>query len=200
MASIEQIWYENPLGILFNVNDLIKFIPDFKMTFIEQMNASVRFALYFSIIMFVIKRDTKMFYIFIFVCIFTALLYVNFKHTNSQQKELFDKLNLGQDKKNRTCFQPTLNNPFMNVSYGDYKDFPNRPSACIATKTDVKKKIDGFFDQGLYRDVDDIFHKNASDRQFYTNPSTNIPNNAVDLANWLYKTSPTCKEKNLACG
>ena len=56
--------------------------------------------------------------------------------------------------------------------------------------------IEKYFDNGLYRDVNDIFGKDNSQRQFFTVPGRGILNDQGGFANWLYGTPPTCKEGN----
>ena len=48
----------------------------------------------------------------------------------------------------------------------------------------------------LFRDVNDLFGKNNSQRQFYTVPGNSIPNDQDTFAKWLYATPKTCKEGN----
>ena len=49
-------------------------------------------------------------------------------------------------------------------------------------------------------DVNDIFGKNNSQRQFYTVPGNQVPNDQGSFAQWLYGTPKTCKEGNsIAC-
>ena len=47
------------------------------------------------------------------------------------------------------------------------------------------------------QDVDDLFGRYNSQRQFYTMPSTTVPNDQKSFAEWLYKTPETCKENSL---
>ena len=52
----------------------------------------------------------------------------------------------------------------------------------------------------MYRDVKDIFGKNNSQRQFYTVPGNQVPNDQGAFAQWCYGMPKTCKEGNpLAC-
>ena len=52
------------------------------------------------------------------------------------------------------------------------------------------------FDNNLYRDVSDIYNRNASDRNYYTMPSSTIPNDQNSFAQFLYSQDKTCKEGN----
>jgi hypothetical protein len=100
------------------------------------------------------------------------------------------------------CTGPTIDNPFMNVTMKDYMNLDengtilDRQPACDSNDPDIKKQVDDYFKNNLYMDIDDVFGKMNSQRQFYTNPSTTIPNNQDEFAKWLYKTPETCKENS----
>jgi hypothetical protein len=84
----------------------------------------------------------------------------------------------------------------MNVLVSDYSINPTRKKACDIRKSNISKQVNEYFNKNLYRSVSDIFNKEASDRQWVTNPVTTIPNDQNDFAEWCYKTKPTCKEGN----
>ena len=52
------------------------------------------------------------------------------------------------------------------------------------------------FNKDLYRDVKDIFGKNNSQRQFYTVPGNQVPNDQGAFAQWCYGMPRTYKEGN----
>lgn len=107
---------------------------------------------------------------------------------------------------NKKCTRPTIDNPFMNMTMKDYLNFDSqgniieRPPACDTSDKDVKKEIDDNFKNNLYMDVNDLFGKFNSQRQFYTMPSTDIiPDINGEFKNWLYKSPKTCKEDQDYC-
>jgi hypothetical protein len=109
-------------------------------------------------------------------------------------------LEVKRSNSGEVCKKPTRHNPFMNVAIPEISEFPNRPPACNPLEEGVKENVEDHFDHNLYRDVDDIYGKKTMSRQFYTMPSTTIPNDMTAFAHWLYDTGPTCKEGNgLAC-
>ena len=97
-----------------------------------------------------------------------------------------------------TCKRPTRDNPFMNPNVTDYNN-GDSPTACNADDEDIQKEIGLNFNKDLYRNVEDLWDKKNSQRQFYTLPSTSIPNNQVDFAKWLYLQPKTCKESQDNC-
>ena len=73
--SIERIWFKDPISFFTNFQDYIIFIPDSSMSYEEQLNASFRFAIYFSIAVFIVKHDYRIFFFIIFVGLLTVILY-----------------------------------------------------------------------------------------------------------------------------
>jgi hypothetical protein len=110
------------------------------------------------------------------------------KKAASDETEVFD------NEMNELCTRPTPENPFMNVLVSDIGDNPLRPAACDVEDHRVRNKMHQYFDAGLYRDVDDIFHSKASDRQFYTMPVTTVANDAGAFASWLYGSTGTVRD------
>ena len=104
------------------------------------------------------------------------------------------------------CTKPTIDNPFMNMTMKDYLNFDkngkivDRPSACDTTNPDIKKEIDSNFKNNLFRDVDDVFGKFNSQRQYFTMPWTEvIPDINGEFKNWLYNNPKSCKEDQDYC-
>lgn len=158
----------------------------------------MRFAIYFTIVMLVVRGNINALYIVIAAALITFLIYESETRTKQSKDELFDTLNIADKGKQKHVYKPTRDNPFMNVMLTDYSNFPNRPSAGAWTDPEVKGQVRRNFEEGLARGTDDLFNKMASDRQYYTMPSTTIPNNQGDFARWLYHNpNPTHKEKGI---
>ena len=192
---MEQIWFKDLRGFMTEANFMI-FFPSTGMSFAEQLNAILRFSIYLSLIIMLVKKDTAILFAPILCAIITYLLYSVEETKKTNDSRILEGMHLREEKQTRNvCQKPTPDNPFMNVLMSDYKDNPTRASAC-KLQGRAKNEAKRYFDRNLYRDVDDIFQKNASDRQWYTNPSTTIPNDASGFAQWLYGTPPTCKEGN----
>lgn len=198
MGTSEKIWYQDPTDFITSKN-FLQFFPDNNMTFSEQLNALLRFSIYFSVIVFLFRQNVNIAIFPLFMAGFTFFLYKFDKNTNIKDK--FSQSSGKEDymydvRKGNLCVAPSKNNPFMNVLMTDYVDRPERPVACDLTENVVKKKARDHFNFNLYRDVDDIFSKKASDRQFYTTPITTIPNDSHSFAEWCYGSGKTCKEGN----
>nr|QOI90449.1 hypothetical protein HWQ62_00313 [Pyramimonas orientalis virus] len=193
------IWYKDIVDF-FNINNVLVFYPTSEMEYHEKLNSIMRMVLYLSVILYTLKNDIKVFILFIVVGIVT---YILFSLDENKEKYLDDKFEYGEyeeDEKEldemRKCTMPNKDNPFMNVMMNEYVDNPKRKKACKINKT-VDKYIDTYFNEDLYRSIDDIYNKNASERQYYTMPVTEIPNNQDKFAQWLYGIDEkTCKEGN----
>lgn len=194
---IDEIWYNN-ISNLFEVDKLMNFFPNQEMSLEEKLNSALRFTLYFSVIVYLVNRT---FYVFYLVLIMAGITYIVY---SANQKENFfneDDEYLTSSLNNRTklgrCSVPQKTNPFMNVLMNDYVHNPKRPEACNVSKPIVEKKVKQYFENDLYMNIDDVFNKNSSYRQFYTTPSTTIPNDQEGFAKWLYfSEDKTCKEGN----
>ncbi|NDE62237.1 MAG: hypothetical protein EB038_08605 [Cyclobacteriaceae bacterium] len=91
--------------------------------------------------------------------------------------------------------RPTAANPFMNVMIDEIKYNPTRPAADFASDPNNQVVLDDFFRVQWASDPTDVFGRSQSQRQFYTMPSSSIPNDQGSFQNWLYLIpGKTCKE------
>lgn len=171
-------WLENP-KILFS-DDFDFQIPS---GFVDRLNFFFRYSLILSIILAIIFQDLNFLLLAIIIGLITIMFYYNRKehYNNDDEITIID---------NKVCRNSTFHNPFMNPSLLDIKE--HQIEACNHEKVDMNKK----FYEGVYRSANDLYDKEASLRQFYTVPSTTIPNNQGEFANWLYNQGPSCKEGN----
>jgi hypothetical protein len=93
--------------------------------------------------------------------------------------------------------QPTSANPFMNVLVPEIGDNPYRKPAANVQSLRVKSELDSYFETMFASDPGDTFQHTQSQRQWYTMPSTTIPNDKESFQNWLYRQpGQLCKEGN----
>lgn len=217
MNSLGDPFWADDYGIIWSSERWIDFFPVSTMTISEKMNALVRLALYISIVLIVYHSKFKYINIFVIGLVLTYIFMRNQSQDSiMEQDNLVEKLTnsagnfksyreakLRQDNKKEV--PPSHGNPFGNVTFNDYLDNPNRGPAMDITDPLVKKQIDVHFNKNLYTDVSDVFGKVNSQRQFYTMPSTEIPNDRESFQNWLYGdgsmtvNGSTCKENQNAC-
>lgn len=182
---------------LNNLNELIKpvFIPTDDMTLEEKLNTIIRLILFIGLISAFIFNDSR-FILFIFIMLIVSIIIYSF---NVKQLELSEKF---LDRKNldvidnKLCVKPTKDNPFMNPTLLDISYNPNKPDACSIDNEKVAKSINDKFYSRVYREAGDIYGTMSSERQYYTVPSTSIPNDRESLGEWLYQGGKSCKENN----
>ncbi len=181
----DRFWYNDP-NILFRADRLIEFVPIDDFSFVEKLNAVMRFSIYAAMVLIVYRQQPMALLFPIFIAGLT--FYMN--QNNPRQ-------NIGLEAQKETCTPSTITNPFMNVLISDYTENPERPPAC----DEPEEKLDFNFRRNLYRNsFDDIYGKEQSRRQFYTMPVTDIEQSGYEnYINWLYNTGPNCKVDNSKC-
>lgn len=180
-----------------NLNELFNpvLIPTENMTLEEKLNTISRLILFIGIISAFIFNDSR-YILFIIIMLTISIVIYNFQNNNllSTEKFLEDK-NLDIID-NKICTKPTVDNPFMNPTLNDIKYNSNKPNACSIDNSKINNLINDSFYSRVFREAGDIYGKLSSERQFYTVPSTTIPNDQTSYAEWLYKRGKTCKENN----
>ena len=177
-----------------NIN--FNFKPLINMTFKDKILSIINFIIFVALILSLIFKN--IIYILIALVIIIILFYVylyednirikNKKILNDNNLELYD---------NKICVKPSIDNPFMNPSIVDYKNKNNNIKACSYITNDiVQENVNNFFKDNVFKDINDIYEKNFSARQFYTVPATTIPNDRESYEKWLYSRPKTCKENN----
>jgi len=196
---ITDAFWINDVSILFRKDRLTEYFPSKEMSKIEKLNAIGRLSILSSIILILYKGQTWPLYIGILGLLFSFLLYRFSDKVTDIQTVIAntDLSQIGDIVYGTECTAPTKNNPFMNISVNEYLDNPTRAGAC--DQMDVKEETETYFNKNLYKDINDLFNKNNSQRMFHTNPITTIPNDQGNFANWLYSVPSTCKEDQSSC-
>ena len=228
----DKFWLDDP-SILISSDRLTEFFPNKLFTLDEKLNSLVRLGMYISIILIFYFKNIKWSNIFLFSLLLTYYIHINKptktdlglpEHSREQLVETFRTVardsqpadfpsssetafNKEETTQNQSeCTQPTLDNPFMNMTMKDYLNFDTsgkikeRLPACDTTNPDIKQAIDNNFKNNLYRDVNDVFGRFNSERQFFTMPSTDIiPDIKGEFKHWLYNSAKTCKEDQDYC-
>jgi hypothetical protein len=197
LLTSDKFWLQDPM-VLFRGNNYYKIIPSKSMSKIEILNALTRFFFYLAILYILFSNTTD--YIYIPLVGIVIVLFLYFIQKNDPISEKMEQV-CRQDKCNKidVCQKPTIGNPFMNVTMADLMDNRDRPEGCMSTDKLIKQDIDYKFNYNLFKNVEDVFDRGYSQRQFYTMPSTTIPNKQTEFAKWLYKLPETCKENQSNC-
>jgi hypothetical protein len=102
---------------------------------------------------------------------------------------------------NNTCDLESLSNMdhhHISKHAPDFNNDNHSPVACNSDDEDIKQNMDLKFNEDMYHDIEDVFDKKNSQRQFFTVAHT-IPNDMEAFANWCYKFPPTCKTNQERC-
>jgi len=197
---MDPIWYEDP-RVLFGPR-FYEFVPTAGQTFEERINALTRFAIYGTILLYVLRRNPR--HVAIGIAVVAVLALINYSRGLRSSESFGD---LGEEEtsafadywpsKKRTCVRPTGTNPFGNVLPTDIADDPAREATCAYD--DIKEEVRDAFNDKLYRNLNDVYEKANSQRQFYTMPSTTVPNDVGAFREFVYGIRKNCKTDPSQC-
>jgi hypothetical protein len=187
-------WFDDPKQLI-DAGQVTQFWPTREHTPEDRVNAASRFVIYVCCILYLIRRDPR---VFVLGATVIGVIYVLYK--SKMVKEGY-----GVAMDGATCQMPTVDNPMGNVLITDYTDAPNRLEACYYAS--VKPFISSYnsdripYDAGRSRSPMPKFLRNAAERQFVSNPVTSIPGDQTAFAEWLYgpKNGPMCKSDTRFC-
>ena len=174
---------------------MINFIPLINMSFKDKILAITNIIIFISLILSLITKNIAFMLFGIILIIFLYYIYLYNDKVIIDTNETLKNRNLSIVD-NKLCVIPTIENPFMNPSIIDYTNNNNNIKSCPIDKDIINNNINNYFQQNVYKDVNDIYEREFSARQFYTMPSTTIPNDRKSYEDWLYYRGKTCKENN----
>jgi hypothetical protein len=189
-------WFDDPQQ-LTSINKVSQFWPNRDQTPEDRINAASRFVIYACCIIYLIRRDPR---IFVLGATVLSVLYILYK--SKMVKETYGMASSGNEM---GCQMPTQDNPMGNVLMTDYTDAPNRLEACYypTVKPIVKNYLDDRipYDAGRSRSALPKYQRNAAARQFVSTPVSNIPGDQTGFAEWCYgpKNGRNCRSHPEMC-
>lgn len=205
----EKYWFHNIKILIQNYQNIL---PRKDMSYPQKINALVRLSIVSGVVLSIVYYNHLFLYIPVITMLMTYILYLfreqelqtNIKENNVNKESKFNNIPLNINKELVNKFegyldeveyvQPEIENPFMNAMPFDSRK--RNPAARTIGNPIKEAEVEVTFDNGTFRDVNDVFDKNNGKRQFFTMPWTTYPNDQGGFADWLYKTPPTCKEGN----
>tara|TARA_B100001250_G_scaffold400871_1_gene411973 strand:- start:5437 stop:6072 length:636 start_codon:yes stop_codon:yes gene_type:complete len=186
-------WFEDPKQLI-RTDKVLEFWPSKTLTPEERINATARFIIYATCIIYLINRDIR-----IFVLGGTALgvLYI-MERSDMVREGLPRTANNGIP-----CQLPSQDNPCANVLMTDFSDRPDRPSACYAPT--VKNSTDAYITNGIKygpsrsRSSLPRFQRNALARQFTTTSNSSLGNDPYYEFIHGKKGEKTCRQDPRLC-
>jgi hypothetical protein len=188
-------WFDDPQQLI-RADQVTQFWPNRNQTPEDRINSASRFVIYACCVIYVIRRDPR---IFVLGGTVLGVLYVMYK--SKMVKEGYG-MSVNGDA---GCQLPTEDNPMGNVLMTDYTDAPNRLEACYypTVKPFVKNYLDDRipYDAGRSRSALPKYQRNVAARQFVTSPVSKIPGDQTAFAEWCYgpKNGDLCRNNPRAC-
>jgi hypothetical protein len=102
-------------------------------------------------------------------------------------------------RERKRCSPSTADNPFSNATVGALLGDEGRAPACSYDDPGVAKEMRKNFNKGLFRNLDDVYEKESSARQFYTMPVTTGAPDTIAFAEFLFGRKDTCKSNPALC-
>ena len=112
-------WFDDPRQLV-QTDKIVQFWPNREQTPEDRVNAASRFVIYVSCILYLIRRDPR---VFVLGATVIGVIYVLYK--SKMVKESY-----GTGVQGARCQMPTEDNPMGNVLITDFTDAPNRLEAC----------------------------------------------------------------------
>lgn len=170
---VETIWYRAP-SQMFSGRRALLFFPTASMTVHAQLNAIMRFCVYYSLAMVALTMRPQHLLVAVLGAIVTVVISeIAYKGKGSD----FSSTETLADK---TCYAPDVDNPHMNFRVFDP---PDKAPAC--KPWDVEHATTAAAGEPLQ----DAPYQKPFDR-FYTMPSTTVTNDQKGFAEWLYGSMP----------
>lgn len=147
-------WFYNPSEL---TRKPLEFWPSSRQSYDDRINATSRFIIYSSIIVYIMKRDVR---VLILMGILILALFIMHK---------LDPPN------GPTASLISRDNPMGNVLISDYETYPNRP-ATYADPDLIRAQMDDIFPSNT----------RVAERQWYTMPNTTIPSDQDSMLRFMY--------------
>lgn len=191
-------WFEDPKQ-LFNEKKLLSFWPTSKQDVGERVNATTRFIVYISVVLYIIQKDPRILFLSL-MCV--GVLWCFYKSDMIENPTMRPAQTDGrkQSPMRPVCEGPTAENPMANVLLSDYTEYPDRPGACFYPN--VANKVHKLLDDSFPQDVNNLYGKrNMAVNRMYSMPATTIPNDQTGFAEAAYgkKFRPMCRDDSAYC-
>jgi hypothetical protein len=174
---------------IFKTSELLNFWPTASQTARERVASTTRFILYATCIIYIINRDVRVFALGILaLAILYYLMTMNMISDGKLRPTYTDGRVPGPLRGEVTM--PTLNNSMGNVLLSDYVDNPDRPAA--AWYPSMRAEV-----QTTWSQIHPFERQRDAERNFYTMPSTTIPNDQAAFAYGAYGKpfAPKCHDQ-----
>lgn len=172
---------------VFQKDKLLDFWPTNRQSAKERVEATTRFVVYASLLVYLTSKDARIVLLGLLVLTVLYVLYFNGMIPDGERSESY-KL----DTDGFTM--PSYDNPMGNILMGEYSTQPDRPPA--AWYPSVREEV-----QKEWNEIHPFERVRDAERNFYTTASTTIPNDQAAFAQASYGRpfAPQCRDTPGAC-
>lgn len=174
---------------------ILNIMPEINMTIKDKLMIIIYMIIFIAVILTLIFKKLVFILIALSLIIIIFFVYIYDEKVKIDTNETLSNRNLTIID-NKICVKPSIDNPFMNPSIIDYYNNNNNIKACDYNNKIIEDNVNNYFKTYVYKDVNDIYDREFSERQFYTVPASTIPNDRKSYEQWLYYRDKTCKENN----
>lgn len=203
----EKFWLEDPTTLFLNFHKFNPVSSFSTETLAQSCNVYTRLIMLSMIVIYCITKKINYIYIGIFLILVIIIMYY------SAKKDAFENYasnvsNVSNDFRGNASYllsqaqlpertsdnfdtKAPVNNPLKNVPITDY-DKKQEYSQATMSNADMSK----FIKDKMFQTADQyIFDRDT--RQYYTMPTSSVPNDQDAFAQWLYGTENVCKEGSI---
>lgn len=192
----DPIWFQNISILWLRPSEII---PSRDQSDEERVNALVRLVLYCSVAVALIRTNAMYAVLGLAIVVIITLSYALGKKKKTQN-EAYSNIRPTTVKREKKSFSAsTPLNPFGNATVGALLENPGRPPMQGYDEPGVAKQIRKNFNKGLFRNLDDVYEVENSQRQFVTMPVTTSAPDTIAFAEYLFGNKKTCKEDPSLC-
>jgi hypothetical protein len=192
----DQIWYQNIKVLFLRPKEII---PTRDQSDAERVNAIVRLVLVCSLAVALMRSNAMYLVLGLAIIVIVSLAFA-LGAKKKFKNESYSNLRPTTVKRENKAFSPsTKDNPYSNATVGALLDDPGRAPASRYDSPGVASEIRKNFNQGLFRNLDDVYEVSNSQRQYITQPVTTSAPDTIAFAEYLYGRKATCKEDPSLC-
>lgn len=193
----DPIWFKNVSVIWKRPSEII---PSKDQSDEERVNSLTRLVLYCSIAVALIRYNAMYAVLGVSIIVIITLAYA-LGDKKKQKNESYSNIRPTTVKRERkSSSSSTRNNPFGNATVGALLEDPGRAPMQSYDDPGVAKEIRKNFNQGLFRNLDDVYEVENSQRQFYVMPSTTSAPDTIGFAEFLFgRQGGNCKTDPSLC-
>jgi hypothetical protein len=193
----DPIWFQNIKILFLRPSEII---PTRDQSDAERVNAIVRLVLYCSLAVALIRSNVMYLVLGLAIIVIVSLAFA-LGAKKKKKNESYANLRPTTVKREKKGWsRSTPDNPYWNATVGALLGDEGRPPACSYDSPGVAKDMRRNFNKGLFRNLDDVYEVENSQRQYVTQPVTTSAPDTIAFAQFAYgDRGTTCKEDTSKC-